>query len=157
MLLRRTRRRGTVVVESAVIYPVLFVLLLGIVLMGMTIFRYQQCAHAAREGARWASVHGSAYSTEQNQPATTQQNVIDNAVSPQFAGMTVDGVELACTVSWPNGQDPTRAVTITDPVTLLPEVVARSNTVSVTVTYSWDTGFFGVLTVSSTSVNQMSY
>jgi hypothetical protein len=122
----------------------------------MTVFRYQQCAHAAREGARWASVHGSSYSTEQNQPATTQQNVIDNAVTPQFAGMA-SGTEMTCTVSWPNGQDPTRAVTITDPVTLLPEVVSRSNTVSVTVTYSWDTGFFGVLTVSSTSVNQMSY
>jgi Flp pilus assembly protein TadG len=156
MLLRRTRRRGTVVVESAVVYPVLFILLLGIVLMGMTIFRYQQCAHAAREGARWASVHGSTYATEQNQPATTQQNVIDNAVTPQFAGMA-SGTEMTCTVSWPNGQAPTRAVTITDPVTLLPEVVARSNTVSVTVTYTWDTGFFGPLTVSSTSVNQMSY
>ena len=144
------------VVESAVVYPVLFILLLGIVLLGMTIFRYQQCAHAAREGARWASVHGSSYSTEQNQPATTQQNVIDNAVTPQFAGMA-SGTEMTCTVSWPNGQDPTRAVTITDPVTLLPEVVARSNTVSVTVTYTWDTGFFGPLTVSSTSVNQMSY
>jgi Flp pilus assembly protein TadG len=156
MLLRRTRRRGTVVVESAVVYPVLFILLLGIVLLGMTIFRYQQCAHASREGARWASVHGSSYSTEQNQPATTQQNVIDNAVTPQFAGMA-SGTEMTCTVSWPNGQAPTRTVTITDPVTLLPEVVARSNTVSVTVTYTWDTGFFGPLTVSSTSVNQMSY
>src|SRR5262249_44575257 len=103
MLLRRTRRPGTVVVESAVVYPVLFILLLGIVLVGMTIFRYQQCAHAAREGSRWASVHGNVYASEQNTTAATEQDVIDNAVTPQFAGMA-SGTEMTCTVSWPNGK-----------------------------------------------------
>jgi Flp pilus assembly protein TadG len=156
MLLRRTRRPGTVVVESAVIYPVLFMLLLGIVIIGLTIFRYQQCAHAAREGARWASVHGSAYCREQSKPATTDQDVIDNAVSPQFAGIA-SGTEMTCTVVWPNGQNPTRTVNVVDPITGLTEVTALSNTVEVTVTYSWNAGFFGTLTVASKSVNQMMY
>ena len=156
MLLRRTRRPGAVVVESAIIYPVLLILVLGIVLIGLTVFRYQECAHAAREGARWASVHGSAWAAEQNKPATTPQDVIDNAVSPQFAGLA-SGTGMTCTVSWPNGQAPNRTVTNTDPSTGLSQVVTRSNAVSVTVTYSWYTGFFGTLTVSSTAVNQVSY
>jgi len=156
VLLRRTRRPGAVVVESAIIYPVLLILVLGIVLIGLTVFRYQECAHAAREGARWASVHGSAWAAEQTKPATTQQDVIDNAVSPQFAGIQ-SGTEMTCTVAWPNGQAPNRTVTVTDPATGHAEVVPRSNTVSVTVTYTWNTGFFGTLSVSSTAVNQMSY
>jgi Flp pilus assembly protein TadG len=156
MLRSRPRRTGAVVVESAIIYPVLLILVLGIVLVGLTVFRYQECAHAAREGARWASVHGSTWAAEQKLPATTQQDVIDNAVSPQFAGIP-SGTEMTCTVSWPNGQAPTRTVNVVDPVTGLTEVTPRSNTVSVTVTYSWNTGFFGTLTVSCTAVNQMSY
>jgi Flp pilus assembly protein TadG len=138
MLRSRPRRTGAVVVESAIIYPVLLILVLGIVLVGLTVFRYQECAHAAREGARWASVHGSTWAAEQKLPATTQQDVIDNAVSPQFAGIP-SGTEMTC------------------PVTGLSQVVSRSNTVSVTVTYSWNTGFFGTLSVSCTAVNQMSY
>jgi hypothetical protein len=82
--------------------------------------------------------------------------VIDNAVTPQFAGIQ-NGTEMTCTVSWPNGQTPARSVTVTDPMTGLSQVVTRSNTVSVTVTYAWNTGFFGTLTVSSTAVNQISY
>ena len=38
---RRYRRRGAVAVEAAVVYPVLFLLLLGVIVGGMGVFRYQ--------------------------------------------------------------------------------------------------------------------
>ena len=156
MLRRKKARPGTVLIESAFVYPVLFLTILAVILLGQAVFRYQQVTHMAREGARWASVHGESYASEQNTTAATEQDVIDNAVTPQFAGMA-SGTEMTCTVSWPYGKKPTRTVNIVDPVTGKTEVTQRSNTVSVTVTYTWSTGMFGTLTVSSTSVNQIFY
>src|SRR5438128_167603 len=134
MLIRRTRRRGTVLVESAVVYVVLIVLVFGILVLGMTVFRYQQVAHAAREGARWASVHGSEYGKLPGKTAATEQDVYDDAIAAQTYGMNTP--DLTYSVTWPNGNSPKRYVIVTDAVTGLPTVVPRANTVEVTVTYS---------------------
>jgi len=40
ILRRTTARRGTVLAESAMIYPVLFLLVLAIILLGLSVFRY---------------------------------------------------------------------------------------------------------------------
>jgi Flp pilus assembly protein TadG len=158
---KRRARPGVALIESAFVYPVLFLLMLGIILLGLGVFRYQQVAHAAREGARWASVHGAQWAKETNTPAATPQDVYTNAIAPQLAGMQSDGITYA--VVWeadPTGtpyKSPTRVVQVTDPVTGQIKDAPRSNTVTVTVTYTWNTGLFGWLPVSSTSVNTISY
>ena len=161
MLLKRKTRTGSVLVETACVYPVVFMILLGIMLLGTSVFRYQQVAHISREAARWASVHGSLYAKEKYTTAATAQDVYDNAIAPQAAGMKLTG--LSYSVTWnadASGKlltGPTSTVPATDPVSGLPVYVAVSNTVTVTVTYTWDTGLFGVIPVSSTSTNTISY
>jgi len=55
-------RQGAHDVEFAVVAPATFILLLGIVVGGMGVFRYQEVAHLAREATRYASTHGGQYS-----------------------------------------------------------------------------------------------
>src|SRR5262245_36171193 len=72
MLLRKTRScRGATVVECAVVYPVTFLLLLGLVIGALGIFRYQEVASLARAGARYASTHGAAYRKDSGLDAGT--------------------------------------------------------------------------------------
>src|SRR5262249_20810347 len=52
-------QRAAVLVESAIIYPAVFLLLLGLAVGGAGIFRYQEVASLAREAARYASTHGA--------------------------------------------------------------------------------------------------
>jgi Flp pilus assembly protein TadG len=161
MLLKRRRRTGTVIVEAAYIYPVLFMVLLAIVLLGLAVFRYQQVAHIAREASRWASVHGSQYAQEQGTTPAGPLDIYNNAIVPQAAGMDLTG--LSYSVTWnldANGNPITSAtsgVQAIDPVSGQLIIVARQNTVTVTVTYQWDTGLFGVIPVTCTSVNTISY
>jgi Flp pilus assembly protein TadG len=154
MLLRRQRRRGAVLVETAMIYPLLFMIILGIILLGTAVFRYQQVAHCSREGARWAAVHGTKYCEENAQPATTAADIFNNAIKPQAAGMGLSG--LTYTVTWTQDQNQTSTVKIVD-ASGQATLVTRANTVSVTVNYSWNTGLFGAIPVRSTYVMQMSY
>src|SRR5215212_9768522 len=58
---RRTARagRGQAMVEFALVAPVFFLLLFGIIEGGRFILYYQTLNNAAREGARYAIVHGS--------------------------------------------------------------------------------------------------
>ena len=60
MLLRTLKnpRRGTHAVEAAFVYPVTFMLMLGILVCGMGIFRYQEISHWSHQAARWAACHG---------------------------------------------------------------------------------------------------
>src|SRR5438874_7743818 len=55
------QRLGALAVECAFVYPVTFFLLLGLVIGGMGIFRYQETAALARAGARYAATHGFQY------------------------------------------------------------------------------------------------
>jgi len=64
MMMRRCKsrsRRGAVLVEAAVVYPVFLLFLLGILVLGLGVFRYGQLAALSWEGARWASVRGTDY------------------------------------------------------------------------------------------------
>lgn len=190
MLRRKKARPGTILAEAALVYPVLFLLVLGIILLGLGVFRYQQVAHISREASRWASVHGEQYekdllNTTPGKRAATPQDVYDNAVAPFAAGMDTQGVAFSVTrnatantitftgvnqaqsitysITWvmdaagnPD-KNATRIVLAVDPATGLTQDVSVSNTVAVTVTYTWNTGLFGTLPVSSTSVNTISY
>jgi len=155
MMLRRQRRKGSVLIEAAMVYPVLIVLMLGIILLSIGVFRYQQVAHIAREASRWAAVRGAKYAQETGNAAATKDSVFDNAIKPQAAGMRLTSTNLTYDVTWQssNAQTTTKTVTVGGVST----VKETANTVTVTVTYTWNTGLFGNIPVSSTSVMVMSY
>ncbi len=139
----------------------MFLIVFAIILLGIAVSGYQQVAHTAREASRWASVHGAQYAKENNTTAATPQDVYTNAIAPYASGLQAEGVTYS--VTWntdANGnpiKTPTRTVPVVDPATGLSKNVAVSNTVTVTITYTWNTGMFGTIPVASTSVNTISY
>ncbi len=94
-------RRGVVLAEAAVVYPVLLLFLLGIVTLGLGVFRHEQVAALAREGARWASVHGPTYQKEHNKPALTSEDVKSTVIIPKMVGL--DPSQLTCTLTMTSG------------------------------------------------------
>jgi Flp pilus assembly protein TadG len=142
-------RRAAVTVESAFVMPVLLFLIVAIVVGGYGVFRFQQVAVLAREGARYASVHGGQYQRETGNPAATQQDVYNNAVLP--LATSIDPAQLSCSVSWNTNNMPSHmSRDYEKPV---------ANTVSVTVSYTWlpEVYLVGPFTLSSTSTVPMSY
>lgn len=63
LLRRRNMSKGQALVELALVFPLFIMLLFGIISLGIGIFYQQQLTNAAREGARFASIH-SATSTK---------------------------------------------------------------------------------------------
>jgi hypothetical protein len=53
------RLRGQTMVELALVFPLFVMLLFGIVILGIGVFYQQQLTNAAREAARYASVHSA--------------------------------------------------------------------------------------------------
>jgi Flp pilus assembly protein TadG len=147
---KQRRERAAVAVEMALVLPVVFLLLLGLVVGGMGVFRYQEVAALAREGARYASVRGTEYA--RNVPgatAATEADVYANAVKPN--AVAFDLSRLSCKVSWDKTNSPATVISNNQgPV---------GNAVSVTVTYRWfpEWGLLGPITLSSTSTVPMSY
>ncbi len=126
------RRRGVTAAECGIVYSITLLMIMGAVIEGLGVYRYEQISYLAREGARWAAVHGPTYQQEQNASAPTSQDVLSNAVLPKAVGL--DTSQLTC------------ALTMT------------ASTVSVTVTYGWvPEGLFSPITFTSTSVMPISY
>src|SRR6516162_8818995 len=84
---RMPRRRGALILESAVVYPLLFVVLFGLIVGGLGVFRYQQVACQAREAARWTSVRGSNWPKRTGTACPTVAQITSAAVLPMSAGM----------------------------------------------------------------------
>lgn len=133
---RRTGlRRGIVLAECAVVYPLTMFLLLGIVVTGLGVFRYQQVASLAKQGARWAAVRGEKYQSEQVKSAPTSADVLAY-VKTRAAGL--DPGLLTCT---------TFAMT-----------KGTGATVTVTLSYRWTPEVFtSAVTLKSTSVATVTY
>jgi Flp pilus assembly protein TadG len=147
---RRHKRSGVTMVECAVIYPLTCLLLLGLVIGAAGIFRYQQMAHLAREGARYASVHGWRWGKDTGNTPATAADIYNNAILPNAVGL--DTSQLSSSVTW-NTSNAQYQTTIVDG-----NYVFTGNTVTVTVSYKWiPEGFLGGMTLSSTSVMPMSY
>jgi hypothetical protein len=140
---RRLRRAATVL-ECAVVLPVAFFLFIGLVVGTSGVFRYQEMATLAREGARYASTHGYQYRKDAGLSMGTaeiwRQDIYDNAVKPKIVGL--DTSKLTVTASWP-------------------DVINQSgkpdnwpgSKVDVTVSYQWFPSLYlvGPYTVQSTS------
>jgi Flp pilus assembly protein TadG len=145
----RRRRGGTTTVEFAIICPIVFFLIFTIVIGGLGVFRYQQTAALAREGARWASVHGGQYAEETGQPAATPSDVYTRVIAPGAIGL--DPAQLTYVVTWNRNNMPLRVDD--DPQHPV------GNTVTVTVSYRWIPELYlaGPFTLTSTSTAQMLY
>lgn len=90
---RRRPARAQGLVELALVAPVFFALLFSAVDLGRVVWANVDLGHAAREGARWASVHGNSLASEcQTGPA--------GIVAPP----------VLCTPTSPDTKEPTRVV-----------------------------------------------
>ena len=144
-------RAGFAATESVLVLPVLSAVILGTVIGGYGIFRYQQIALLAREGARYASVHGTQYAQEMNVTAPTPDQIFNNVIAPMAVGFDTTQMGYSITyntTSWPYHTT----------VDSNGNVVPIQNTVTVTLTYQWvPEAFLGGVTLSATSVMPMSY
>ena len=143
------RRGGTTTIEFAVTCPIAFFLIFATIVGGLGVFRYQQVASAAREGARWASVHGGLYAQETGKPAATPGEIYNNAILP--AAGALETSHLSYDVTWNKSNMPLQVDTQYEKPT--------GNTVTVTVTYQWfpEMYLIGPYTLTSTSTAQMAY
>jgi Flp pilus assembly protein TadG len=149
MKLKQKPRSGAALIEGAFVFPVLVFFILALVVGATAIFRFQEVNYAAHEGARWASVHGTDYATEQKKSAATAQDVYNNAIQPRF--MTVDPAYVTYNVTWNQNNSPSSVGTSYEkPV---------RNAVTVTVTYTWFPEMYlvGPITLTGTSTVPMTY
>ncbi len=96
---------GQTYVEFAIISPLLFALLFGIISFGMAIHAYSFVCYAAREATRYAIVRGATSSS----PASASD--IENYVLSEAIGL--DPSKLTVTTSWDGGEAPGSAVKVT--------------------------------------------
>jgi Flp pilus assembly protein TadG len=137
-------------VESALVYPILFVVLLGTVILVLGVFRYMEISSLAREACRWASVRGKQYAKETGRSAATPADVYNNVISPQAVGLDLS--KLTYNVTWINDNNPY------DTIALENDVFPVNNRVRVTITYQWvPEAFFFPVTLTSTAESIMSY
>ncbi len=135
--LRNQRRQGLTIVECAIIFPLLFLLVIGVMIGGLGVYRYQEVAALAREASRWASVRGAAYQFYTGNTAATDKDVYEKAIRPKLVAL--DPAKLTYKVTWnPDNR--------------------QGSTVTVQVDYLWlPEAFLGGTKLSSTSTTLMSY
>jgi Flp pilus assembly protein TadG len=106
---RMTRRRKAVAAfEAAIVLGVFLTLVLGMIELGICVFRYHLVAEAAREGARQTLVHGE-YSASPWGPATVgpingnDPSPLAQAVMPMLVG--VDPETVTILAEWLDGDN----------------------------------------------------
>jgi Flp pilus assembly protein TadG len=131
-------------------------LLIGFAVLATGVYRYQQVAFLAREGARYASTHGAQYRVDMRLAAGTTttwtQEIRDNGVVPYCSAL--DTSRLTVSASWSAGDNRTNAANSSTGFTS-----TINNYVTVTVSYEWFPELFlvGPITLTSTSTAPMSY
>ena len=160
------RRRGAAALEFAVVAPVVVVLLFGQIVGSMGVSRYQEVAHLAREGARYASTHGGMYQREGIAQQTGVPAVAGSSELSSYLAtkrVSLDPSRLQVNVAWtaPSTFSPANTPTYVDsnPNVVPPAQTVVQNNVIVTVTYQWSPEVFpiGPITLTSTSQMPMSY
>lgn len=158
---RRKARTGAVLVESAIIYTTTFLLICAIMVGAVGMARYQEVSQLARDGARYASVHGGQYSLDGMPSSTGVAAVASNSdmqsyVNPRMILLNSNSVSTS--ISWTapgNSNMPTYADTTGTP----PSENSITNYVTVTVSYTWmpEAYLIGPFTLKSTATVAMSY
>ena len=126
-------RRGATIVEMAVVGPLAFLMVIGLMIGALGIFRYNQIAALAHEGARWAAVRGRNFEQINHRKPITADDIRANVIVPRAAGIDLN--RIVCTMSLDKGH----------------------SVVSVTVRYLWlPEAYFGKLTLSNTATTLVS-
>jgi Flp pilus assembly protein TadG len=92
-------RDGQGIAEFAIVLPLFLLMLFGIIDIGRVIWAYDDVSNAAREGARYASVHGN---TRESDPTFCQTGPNLGATPPS-----------GCPTWSPDSKEPTRIATRT--------------------------------------------
>ena len=79
---RRGRRRGQALVEFVLVAPIFFFLVFGLIELGRAVYYIQILDSAARDGARYAIVHGFNASVSQQCPSGPLPNNVANTCDP---------------------------------------------------------------------------
>lgn len=108
----RRARTGQNLVEFALVAPLLFLFTFGIMEFGWAFYVYSELSNAAREGARYAAVHGELCA--QNPPcqlatdASVRQHILGRlsipdreTVAVQLQGSLVPGERVTVVVTYP--------------------------------------------------------
>ena len=106
----RSKQRGSIAVQSAILLPAFFGGILGILYFGLAFFAQSSISYAAREGARYAVVHGNKSTT----PATATDVV--NFAKSRVPGLIANDVSVS--VSFNPNNAPGSDVTVTTSYTL---------------------------------------
>jgi Flp pilus assembly protein TadG len=151
MRLQRRRRTAVTVVEAAIVYPIVLLLMMGVIVGGFGIFRYQQLACLARDAARYAIVHGSKYAKDAGVTAPAPADIYNTVVLPNLDGLDPSLMSYSITYNTTNYQY--HAIIVNG------NIQAVANTVDVTLTYQWfpECWLVGPFTMSSTSEMKMEY
>jgi Flp pilus assembly protein TadG len=124
----RKNRRGAAVVEFAIVAPVFFILVFGMIEYGRMVMVQQILTNASREGARYAVILDS------NDTTAVQEKVTDYLVSASINGSP------NVTVDWPaggSGSNQPVTVSVSIPfgqVSWLPSPMFVSSTLPLTAT-----------------------
>jgi Flp pilus assembly protein TadG len=167
----QAKRGGALTLESAIIYPVLFFLVLATFIGGMGIFQYQQVAYLARDTARYASAHGGEYKMENTAaitagtlPDVTEDYLKNNIVYPQLTWIDKNNLTVTTMFNQPGSYAAWDSTANRWPTSLWTDSstgiqYSITNTVSVTVSYQWYPLLYlgGPITLQSTSVMPMCY
>lgn len=100
-------RRGASAVEMSIVVFVFLVLVLGMLDLGLGVFRYNTFAQAARQGARQAIVHGSmadrlgTWGPAPYSGLASDAHPIAAAIRPSLAGSDLS--EITIQAEWPDG------------------------------------------------------
>lgn len=160
------RRQGVAAVEFAVACGVTLVLILGIIVGGLGVYRYQEVAHLAREGARYASTHGGQYKRDgidkkTGVAAISSSDDLRTYLLPKTNLLKAQDLQITVTWSAAGQFTPSNMPSYSDPDPTLvpPGQKVIYNNVTVTVTYQWypEVYLFGPYNLTSTSTVQMSY
>ncbi len=134
---KKSRRHAAHIPECAIAYSSIMLLMFGLIVGGLGVFRYQEVASLAREGSRYASVHGAAYNQATGKPAATAADVYNNAILPK--AVALDPSLLTYNVTWNPDNN-------------------QGSTVTVKVTYNWiPEAFLPSMYLSSTSTAVVQY
>jgi Flp pilus assembly protein TadG len=148
---KQGRRQGAVVVECAIVYPVVFLLTISMLVGAQGVYVYQEMSHLAREASRWASLHGTDYQQDNGKPPTTQTDVYNNVIAPNL--YMLDASQLTYAVVWNPTQQPYNV-----PLQNFGASTPYASSVTVTLQYQWNpVFFFSPMTLQSTSQVQQLY
>jgi hypothetical protein len=147
-LFRRRRARGQALFEVLVSLIVFITMLLAVIQMGLAAYSYHYISEAAREGARWAMVRGSActsFTTACPAALTDIQNYVTGLAYP---GITASAMTVTASWCGPTSSTPPACSTGTN---------APGQIVRVAIQYKFPVGipFVPSSTITMNAMSQM--